>query len=191
MTSPLSQYRLLSDEELVYRYAHRSEEAAMHMIYERYSHLVFGVCLHYLNDVDAAQETTRQIFIRLLNDLARFDIVAFKPWLLQVCRNQCQIFLRKMGKSTEVIMQSEDAVFESALPDGMSEEHLAATFTQGLKQLSPEQQKCIRLFYEERKPYADIAAGTGLSRSQIKQHIQMGKSMLSRHLIHLAKTNPS
>ena len=43
-------YKKLSDEELVHRYVHRHEQVAMNFLFDRYGHLVLGVCLKYLEE---------------------------------------------------------------------------------------------------------------------------------------------
>lgn len=187
----MPQYRLLSDEELVYRFAQRNEEAAMFMIYERYGHLVLGVCMACLHDVSLAEKVTEEVFIKLLEDLPRFNLPLFRPWLLQVCRNQCQMQLRKMGKNLEAMPGTDPFAPETIIPEGLSGDLVSNTLAQAVKQLSPEQESFIKQFYEQRKPYAAIAADTGLSGLQVKQQIQEGKILLSNKILQLLKLNES
>lgn len=186
-THALTPLRLLSDEELVYRYARRSEQGAMHVLYERYSHLVLGICLYYLREVPAARRITQEIFIRLLQDLPRFEITRFKPWLLQVCRNECQMQLRKMVTHHTDTPAMAHVTLESELPAGISPELKARALSLALERLSAEQLTCLRAFYEERKPFTEIAAGTGLPVARIRQYIQEGKAILQQQVLHVSK----
>lgn len=163
----------------------------MQLLYERYSHLVFGVCLFYLRDVTQAKEVMQQIFITLLSDLVRFEVSAFKPWLLQVCRNHCMIRTRKNNRESAALPSLDQFPDDREVPSGISPELIASSLAQAVRQLTPEQQQCIHLFYEQRLPYTGIAASTGLSGSQIKQHIQQGRINLRQSIHQLSKSNPS
>ena len=47
-----------------------------------------------------------------------------------------------------------------------------------LKELNPEQQQCVTLFYLEKKSYQAVSDETGFSMLQVKSYIQNGKRNL-------------
>ena len=47
-----------------------------------------------------------------------------------------------------------------------------------LKELNPEQQQCVTLFYLNKKSYQEISEATGYSLLQVKSYIQNGKRNL-------------
>ena len=47
-----------------------------------------------------------------------------------------------------------------------------------LKELNPEQQQCVTLFYLQKKSYHEISDETGFSMLQVKSYIQNGKRNL-------------
>ena len=47
-----------------------------------------------------------------------------------------------------------------------------------LKELNPEQQQCVTLFYLEKKSYQEISEATGFNLLQVKSYIQNGKRNL-------------
>jgi RNA polymerase sigma-70 factor (ECF subfamily) len=47
-----------------------------------------------------------------------------------------------------------------------------------LKELNPEQQQCVTLFYLNKKSYQEISDVTGFSMQQVKSYIQNGKRNL-------------
>lgn len=51
----------LSDEELVLQYRQQGDKQAVGVLFNRYSHLVFGVCMKYLKDVDDSKDAVLQI----------------------------------------------------------------------------------------------------------------------------------
>jgi RNA polymerase sigma-70 factor (ECF subfamily) len=47
-----------------------------------------------------------------------------------------------------------------------------------LKELNPEQQQCVTLFYLQKKSYSEISKTTGFTTMQVKSYIQNGKRNL-------------
>jgi RNA polymerase sigma-70 factor (ECF subfamily) len=181
---PLSDYRKLSDEDVIHRYVHRKEHAAFNCLYERYAHLVLGVCFKYLNNGEAAKDATQQIFIKLLEDLTRFRIENFKPWLLQVVRNHCLMQLRKsVPVVNNTIELGEDMEFEEILHPLAEREQLLSHLETAVQELNPEQRTCIEAFYLKKQNYATIAQETGYTLLQVKSHIQNGKRNLKNKLV--------
>ncbi|MBL7682250.1 MAG: sigma-70 family RNA polymerase sigma factor [Flavipsychrobacter sp.] len=176
---PQGDYKKLADEELVFRYAQRNEQAAFTTLFERYGHLVFGVCFKYLKDPEAAKDAMQQIFIKLLEDLKRFKIEIFKPWLYQVSKNYCFMQLRK---TVYEINNDTDAAADMEFEDGwhhkVEQEQLLDSLEISIEELGDEQRICIKLFYLDKLSYADITARTGWTMMQVKSAIQNGKRNL-------------
>ena len=183
---PLSDYRKLSDEEVIHRYVHRHEHSAFNCLYERYAHLVLGICFKYLSSSDEAKDATQQIFIKLLEDLKRFKIDNFKPWILQVSRNHCLMLLRKsLPVSNNTIELGEDMEFEDDTHPIAEQEQLMQILETALTELNTEQRTCVELFYIKKMNYAAISAQTGYTMLQVKSHIQNGKRNLKNKLVTL------
>lgn len=174
-------YKKLSDEELVFRYAHRGEQIAFTCLFERYGHLVFGVCLKYLKDTEAAKDATQQIFIKLLEDLKRFKIETFKPWLYQVAKNFCFMQLRKVTPIVNNEIKTNDDAdmeFEDDWHQKIEKEQMLDRLEVAVTELNEEQRVCIDLFYLQKKTYQEIAIQTGYTLLQVKSAIQNGKRNL-------------
>lgn len=180
---PASDYRKLSDEELVHRYAHRNESVAFSQLFERYGHLVYGVCLNLLKNTEAAKDATQQIFIKLLEDLKRFTITHFKPWLFRVARNHCFMQLRggsmvSYNLPVDGEADSFDMEFEEEKHQKIEEERMLNGLEEALKELNEEQRSCISLFYMQKLTYQEICERTGYTTMQVKSHIQNGRRNL-------------
>lgn len=176
---PQGEYRKLPDEELIFRYVHRNEHMAFTCLFDRYGHLVYGVCLKYLKDPDAAKDAMQQVFIKLLEDLKRFKVESFKPWLYQVAKNHCFMQLRKPvpvinGKLGDV----GDMEFEEDWHHKIEQEQLLEQLEAAIKVLNEEQRACIELFYLQKRTYAEIAVQTGYTVMQVKSAIQNGRRNL-------------
>src|SRR5665647_1396265 len=82
------------DEELLKRFREDGDIEILGRLYERYMHLVYGVCLKYLEDREAAKDEVMNIFEKLVTGVPDQEINNFKTWLYVVTRNHCMMLLR-------------------------------------------------------------------------------------------------
>ena len=73
-----SDIKSLTDLELIARYKSDGDNKIVGVLFERYTHLVFGVCMKYLKDEDEAQDAVMQVFEKLLSDLKKHHVDNFK-----------------------------------------------------------------------------------------------------------------
>ncbi len=176
---PSADYRKLSDEELIHRFIHRNDHVTINVLFERYGHLVLGVCMKYLKDGEAAKDATQQIFIKLLEDLHKFQIEHLKPWLFQVAKNHCLMQLRKAVKVVNnQFVTNEQMDSDEEWQRKIETEHLYEKLEIAITQLNKEQRTCIDLFYSQKLTYAEIASKTKYSLQEVKSHLQNAKRNL-------------
>lgn len=152
------------------------------ILYQRYGHLVLGLCLKYLKNKDEAKDAVIQIFSNLLRDLKKHKIEYFKSWLYVYSKNFCLMELRKRQSA----LKKELELKENAhlLMDFSDPEHLKekeaqiVLMEQAIEQLNSDQKKCIELFYLKNKSYNEIIEITGYSANDVKSYIQNGKRNL-------------
>lgn len=172
-------YRMLEDEDLVLAYAEKQSRDILHVLYERYGHLVLGLCIKYLKQVENAEDMCAQIFEKLPQLLKKHEIRYFKSWLYQVSRNECLMELRKKTpRQSEIIEELITGEEDDPLKLKEEKEKEFIQLENALAQLKPDQQKCITLFYIEEKSYCDISNFLGMSIKSVKSHIQNGKRNL-------------
>lgn len=182
------EYKKLVDEELVHRYAQRNEQVAFACLFERYGHLVYGICLKYLKTPDGAKDAMQQIFIKLLEDLKRFEIEHFKPWLYKVAKNHCFMILRKNDPVADVEVPEHDNMeFEDELHQAIERENLLNELEIAVRNLNRDQRLCIECFYLQKMSYAEVARQTGFDLNRVKSAIQNGKRNLKNKLEALIK----
>jgi RNA polymerase sigma-70 factor (ECF subfamily) len=179
-----SKYDKATDEELVEMFKNSQDNLYMGELYIRYTDLVFGVCLKYLQNKDDAQDATMQIFEKLIADLKKHKIATFKPWLYMVVKNYCMMEFRKAtsrNKNEKAYNDSSVSVEKTDAPhleEQQDKEMVLAQLENGLGSLNEAQQKCIKLFYVNDKSYKEISEETGFSMNDVKSHIQNGKRNL-------------
>jgi len=178
----------LSDVELIERYRHSYDNAYIGELFQRYTHMLFGVCMKYLKDEDRAKDAVMDVFEKVLKDLKRHKVDNFRTWVYSVTKNQCLMTMRKQ-KSIDArhdgYTYMSKQIMESDLPAHLNEESEEETdrkLNVAIGSLKDEQQKCIRLFYFEKRSYEQIEVQTGYSIKQVKSYLQNGKRNLKMKL---------
>jgi len=175
----------LPDEELVRLFAEEASERAMEEIFNRYSHLVYGVCRNLVKDSEVARDLVLTVFEKLLRSLAESNVRNLKSWVLVVARNECYLHFRKAKhKMVSIDDQANGhASFPGLTDDGGGEDHeekerLLTRVVDGLEKLKMEQNVCLNLLYLQGKSYQEICETTGFTFGQVKSHVQNGKRNL-------------
>jgi RNA polymerase sigma-70 factor (ECF subfamily) len=170
----------LSDTELVQLYRTTADLNVLSLLYQRYMDLIYGVCLKYLKDPEAAKDAVINIYEELILKLKQHDVSNFKSWLHTLSRNHCLMQLRKeKGRNTveipETFMQSEEMLHLTAVQE--KEEQLNS-MEKCMEQLPAEQKTCVTLFYLEGKCYNEITEQTGIDWNKVRSYIQNGRRNL-------------
>jgi len=179
-----------SDQEIIAWYREDRDPEWIGILFERYTHLVLGICLKYLKSEEDSKDAVMQIFENLMDDLVNHRVDHFKSWLYTLTRNHCLMQLRKIRtvnryheaeliKLRESIMESADKMH---LNNERELDHMLEALSSGIAMLSKEQSKCIELMYLKEKSYKEIASLTGYNLKQVKSYIQNGKRNLQKIL---------
>ena len=178
----------LSDKELIERYRYSYDNAYVGELYQRYSHMLFGVCMKYLKDEEKAKDVVMDVFEKILKDLKRHEVDNFRTWVYSVAKNQCLMLLRsekRVDTKHEEYVHVTAQIMELDLPEhlnGESQEETDRKLMEAVDSLKKEQQDCIRLFYFQKKSYEEIEAQTGFTYKQVKSFLQNGKRNLKIEL---------
>lgn len=176
-------YQHISDEELLSRFRSDGSNDWLGILLERYTMLLFGVCMKYLKHEEQAKDAVQQVFLKALSEVPKYKIDNIGGWLYQVARNLCLSNLRsKKAYSDEESLQYIAQPEEVPLSLLIEKEKDIDRLKKELLNLKEEQRVCIAAFYLEKKSYQQISELTGFSIKQVKSHIQNGKRNLKLKL---------
>jgi RNA polymerase sigma factor (sigma-70 family) len=169
-----------SDAELVAHYRQSGQLDVLASLYQRYMELVYGVCLKYLADQEAAKDAVMQVFEALIEKLKKHEVDNFKSWLYTLAKNHCLMQLRSQKNKKTVpispeLMQSGE---EWHLNGALQQEAAFKKLDYCLQTLSGEQEQTVRLFYLEQQCYNEIVKKTGLDWKKVRSLIQNGRRNL-------------
>ncbi|UYQ94720.1 sigma-70 family RNA polymerase sigma factor [Chitinophaga horti] len=178
-------YQNLTDLELLQRYKTDGNSEWIGILFDRYAILLLGLCMKYLKNEEDARDSVQHIFLKVLSDVHKHEVLHFKAWIYQVAKNHCLMQLRKtntrysreldentMGGSLEIDQEKEARVEKE------QKDLLLENMQDAMNMLNPEQQACVKLFYLDKRSYQEIADHTGYSLSHVKSYIQNGKRNL-------------
>jgi len=170
----------LNDEALLSAFKKNADQQMLAQLYLRYTDLVYGVCMKYLKDAEAAKDAVMNIYQELLIKLQTHEVDNFKSWLYVVAKNHCLMQLRKDKKMmtvefTPTVMQSEDFTHLDNVPD---KENELKKLESCIEHLPDEQKQSIQLFYLENKCYNEITEQTGYEWNKVRSLIQNGRRNL-------------
>jgi RNA polymerase sigma-70 factor (ECF subfamily) len=178
----------LSDSDLIERYRYSFDNAYIGELFQRYSHMLYGVCLKYMKDEEKAKDVVMDVFEIVLIDLKRHQVDTFRTWVYSVAKNQCLMELRKekrVDSKQEEFAHLSKEIMELDIPqhlNGESQEETDRKLDIAIDGLKGGQRECIRMFYFEKKSYEEIEAKTGYTYNEVKSFLQNGKRNLKIQL---------
>lgn len=170
----------IEDKELLNKFYSDGNNQWLGILLERYTLLLFGVCMKYLKDEEEAKDAVQQIFLKVITELQKYKVDYFKSWLYMIAKNLCLMKIRdRHGRIpveiSEHMTAPEDSITRSDL---LEKDKTLSLIEEGLSELNAEQKLCVTLFYLQKKTYQQITDSTGLSLLQVKSYIQNGKRNL-------------
>lgn len=150
------------------------DQAAMGVLYDRYSSVVYAVALRVLGDTGAAEDVLQEVFLQLWRNPAAFDSGRgnLGPWLAVIARNRAIDSLRKRRPETDF-----ENVVVSITPDMASDAEKSRVLTQvrsAMGEMPPPQRQALEMAYFEGLTHSEIAAKTGEPLGTVKTRIRAG-----------------
>lgn len=170
------------------------DELALATLYDRWSRLVFSLCVHILGDDDEAEEAVEETFWQAWRQAARYDAArgAVSTWLTTIARSRALDRLRARARRQEQVMselsETSRAEVEStarrnddpALGAEVAERR--ALVRQALMQLPSEQRDVLELAYFRGLSQSEIAERTGQPLGTVKTRVRLAMEKLRDRL---------
>ena len=146
---------------------------------QQFRERVFGLCYRMLGQREDAEDATQETFIRVINNLHRWDSErSFEPWLYTIAGNRCRTRLLKRSKQKEIqLPETMDCAARPRLHTGIFEEIGIA-----VERLAPHQKEAFRLFHERQLSYLEIAAKLEVPVGTIKTWVHRARRQIADHL---------
>lgn len=171
------------DTELLRQYLNTGDLEYLGILYNRYIHLVYGVCLKYFRDREQSKDAVNQLFEKLIGEIPKFEIKNFRSWLYVVVKNHCLMEIRKQKTEKKQFEKYSELNFMESTDvshpiDEEQDDLLEEQLLRCIEKLKQRQKECIRLFYYQEKCYREIAQTLDIEQKKVKSLIQNGKRNL-------------
>jgi RNA polymerase sigma-70 factor, ECF subfamily len=154
------------------------DQQALSELYDRYSHVVYGVALRILQDTGAAEDILQDIFLQLWRKPDAFDSSrgSLAAWLAVIARHRSIDRLRRRRPETDI----EDCVIAGgADPRDETERTLVIEKVRVvMNEMSSDQRTAMEMAFFQGLTHTEIAEKTGEPLGTIKTRIRSGLQTL-------------
>ena len=194
MAITTTEYKQLTDNDIIRRYLDSQDQAWFSQLYWRYASKVFGKCISILRDEPMARDATQDIFIKILLNLSKFgEQSSFSTWLYSITYNYCIDMIRKRKKDAIIFTEDMGKIGdgkEVEIPDAklleMKTNHLQAV----LDRLPPGDRAILLMKYQDELSIRDMSNALDKTESAIKMQIMRAKAKAHAVYEDLFKNNP-
>ena len=170
------------------------DEHALGTLYDRWSPLVFSLCVHVLGDEDEAEEAVEETFWQAWRQAARYDTTrgAVSTWLTTIARSRALDRLRAKRRRQEDAMSDLSETKRAAVEEtarrgddpanGAEVSERRGLVRQALLALPPEQREVLELAYFRGLSQTEIAEHTGQPLGTIKTRVRLAMEKLRDRL---------
>ncbi|MFZ1134048.1 MAG: sigma-70 family RNA polymerase sigma factor [Candidatus Korobacteraceae bacterium] len=154
------------------------DQQALAELYDRYSHVVYGVALRILQDTGAAEDILQDIFLQLWRRPDAFDSSrgSLAAWLAVIARHRSIDRLRRRRPETDI----EECVIAGGVdPRDETERTLVIEKVRVvMNEMSSDQRTAMEMAFFQGLTHTEIAEKTGEPLGTIKTRIRSGLQML-------------
>ncbi|SHL93839.1 sigma-70 family RNA polymerase sigma factor [Actinacidiphila paucisporea] len=151
----------------------RGEEAALGELYDRYASLVHNLAHRVLDDDEAADLITREVFGYIWENPDDYDPKrgSLRSWIAALTQSQAVHRLRQY--------ESRGHSTPSQVEARVREANTAARADFIVTSMPAPLRDALELAYRERLDYRDAAAGLGVSADESRRRLRLGLQLLS------------
>lgn len=147
----------------------------------------FRVALGILGDPDGAHDAVQESFIKAYRALDRFELGrSFRPWILQILRNQCRDMLRRKKAGFEVERMNPIMAERLASPSSPERDHRRAEAREilwrGLGRLSVDHREVLVMKELQGLNYAEIAEAIDVPEGTVASRLYHARRALKEAL---------
>ena len=173
----------LSDEQLV-TLVREGRNEAFSILVQRYEKQIFALAYRLGGDYDEARDMAQEAFLRVYQELSRYDVSRpFFPWLYRVSHNTCINLMHRRPKETTPLdnlldLRADEEDRELNPSASYEQQELAAAIHRALQSLPESYRLPLVLKYLEDMSYQQISEQLDLPVSTIETRLFRGRKML-------------
>jgi RNA polymerase sigma-70 factor (ECF subfamily) len=157
--------------------------AAQRELYNRYSGLMFGICVRYSSCKDEAEDMLQESFIRIFKGIETFEFKGnFEGWMKRIVVNTCINFIKKNKKFTDHINLDTITHLEYK-EESVASKLLGKQVMECLLMMPLSFRTVINLYAIEGYSHKEIAEMLDIEETNCRSQYIRGKHILERILM--------
>lgn len=151
--------------------------AAQEYLYQSHYSFAKSISLRYCNNAEDAEEVLNDSFIKVFNNLSKFDMTKpFKAWLRTILVNTSIDYYRKSQRETPVI--SLEPYHEKPMDSNIIDELNAVELLKLVQELSPSYRTVLMMYAIDGYNHQEIAERLGISEGTSKSNLARARQNL-------------
>jgi RNA polymerase sigma-70 factor (ECF subfamily) len=153
-------------------------------LYELLKGKMLMVCHKYTRDTDTAHEMMQLGFIKLFNNISKYDYSgSFEGWVKRLMNNTAIDYLRIIQRRSESVgdVTNVGQFYTEVYDDNVDEIYQLALET--IEELSPAYKKVFTLYTIEQKQHKEIAEILGINEGTSKSNLFKAKITMKKLLL--------
>ncbi|PRD56691.1 RNA polymerase sigma factor [Sphingobacterium gobiense] len=163
----------LSEYEILLR-LQAGEEDAFRILYERYSRLIYGNIMRFINDESAADDLLQDVFVKVWEHRTSIDpSLSFAAYLFTCSRNMVFNFRRRLKLEIEsaIHLADESVQLAESVDSILHKKEVHKLIENVISQLPLQRQRIFRMCKLDGKSYQEVAEELQISVSTVRDHI--------------------
>lgn len=183
-------FRKKTDERTLLSQIERGDEAAMHMLYERYVRYLSAVVSRYIPNDEDVKDVLQEVFLNIFSALPSFSYRgegSLKGWMASIALHEALGFLKKEGRVETTEM---DEQLLNLSDDEPATEHVPIdTIHLFIRSLPDGYRAVFNLYVIENKSHKEIASLLGISEGTSASQLHKAKALLAAKISQYQRTN--
>ncbi|NKB65832.1 MAG: sigma-70 family RNA polymerase sigma factor [Candidatus Latescibacteria bacterium] len=169
----------MEEDRLLVKASLAGDRRAFARLLDRYRYAVYGLCLSYTQDGDAAEDLAQEAFIVAFLHLREFTAPhRFGPWLKTIAANQCRDWLQRQQQQRLDPLETMPATDPQSPLGQITDRETRQSVQDLIGRLTQPQREVVTLFYLDEMSLQQIAAFLGLSVPSVKQRLYRARRRL-------------
>lgn len=181
----------MEESQLIEKCKHEDRKAQQH-IYERHARTMYGICLRYTSDSNAAQDLLHDGFIKVFSNISSYEGKgSFEGWLKRIFINLALENLRK-DKFKKQFVDDIDQISDADTVDNdddNSEKISEDALLDIIQQLPHGYRTVFNLYAIEDYSHKEISNMLGIAEGTSRSQYIRARQMLQEKIKHYFKVN--
>jgi RNA polymerase sigma-70 factor (ECF subfamily) len=178
-----------ADEQVIVRVLAGGRNAYA-LLVDKYKDRVFTLVLGIVHQRELAEEVAQDVFVKAYQSLGKFRKESgFSTWIYRIAYNAAISEVRKKKMLIQNIEQLENVGINNQEIELEKQGNLREKLLESaMKELVPEENLLVTLYYFEEKSVEEISLSTGLSQSNVKVKLFRLRNKLKETMLKYGRT---